>query len=645
MVELGVLRDVLRDRSLTQVDDGALVTNLPLPISITGLTFGDALSLRVLNRAGDRDDDAVFDTGANPHIAFDVQSAWVKYKLSAKATGAIPFAKGSAEVVLSDYRVHAANERALSAIAGDVATPRAVLRLDDVRRLAPGEALAMDVGGVLSAKVSFSWTDALSTRLGDVIGELDVPIAIKLKSGMETTASVSISDHFSVVISRTRGGRFRFAVKKAKSRDHTYSLDASFGVDFSASPAIDEVLSAITAANPLVEKARDEVRKRLIALAHWKVSTGLAYEYSRIDENTAIADFILEDESLLEHDHALVLSGEFGRVIDELRVNTSARTLVRYLNETTLTRRSSSGFSLGIGKWISVKAQDESVFHQSTRKSLDDFVLVTCRGTRRYSETHVPENDFEWIVDMKAQMNDFASAAMTRDFDYGLHYNVALERERLSHDDVRRVLDFGAMWDVRVPDTRVLEESIGRKSTLRVQLVFDRNELEATLSTVTPSLHAWAGPLAMAMPYMKSFEERNNFVNRREVYTEAWRTWLGGTDARWGAFLGRQIQSGLILVEERRLPGSFAWTCGEGHAHLRENLTSFVRGAQSLHAAMTSDAAPEAIGTAYDALQRFWNQRLYIAASGRFLLDRAREAGVRVSRSLTVEHPEGVVIS
>ena len=148
----------------------------------------------------------------------------------------------------------------------------------------------------------------------------------------------------------------------------------------------------------------------------------------------------------------------------------------------------------------------------------------------------------------------------------------------------------------------------------------------------------WAEPLAEAMPYASTFPERRAFESRRAVYTDAWRAWLAGAPAT-----PPKTRGGLILLEQRRLPGSFAWTSGEGHPQLRARLDAFMRGARQLHDCMTTTAEPARIGSAYNALQQFWSQRLYIAACGRYLLDRAHDAGAPVHATLQVKFDEKTI--
>jgi hypothetical protein len=644
-VDLDVLRDALFDRSLSQVGDSLLQTKVTSPLKFSGLTFtpSAALDVRVFNRAEDKDADAVIG-GEDAHVPFATQQAWLKYTLTAKADGKVGFAPAvlgaSRELALSDYRVHEATDGAWNALTADLASPRTLLELGDVRKLAPGEALLMELDGALSASVTFSWSDVLASKLYEIVG--GAAVSVKLKSGLETSVAVKVTDQFSVIVSRTKDGHFRFAVKKAASRSGTYGVEASLGLDLSAMPAIDQVLDPIVeeltsqldpderaakVASGALDKLRDQLRTKLGDAAKWKASTGFAYEYARIDENDSIADFVLLDDARLGDDYSLVKEGDFTKITDALRQDTGTRSIIRYLNESTLTRRSSFGFTLGIGKWIDVKAKDERAFRQTTRTALDSFHLIVSRGTRRYEEKGVPQNDFEWVVDLKAEMKAFAQEPSTLDFDYGLHLLATLDRESLDASDLERMADFAGMWGVRVPPAGKLAEAIGKKGQIRVQLLLERDALVAALSQEA-GLASWAEPLAMAMPYMSKFDERRSFAARAAAYTGAWQAWLEGRINIMPSF-----PSGLTIFERQGGPGSFHWTAAEGHAQLRTRLDAFVRGTRLLHSAMTTAQAPSAIGDAYNALQQFWSQRLYVAAAGRWLLDRAPSA----DRSLQVD--------
>ena len=603
-VDLDVLRHALFDRSLSQAGEDLLQAKITSPLKISGFALTPSTNLMVKIAKKDAD------------------VALLEYTLSAKTDGKIAFAPASTgamrEVELTDRRVHAATDGAWNAVKDDLGSPRTLLDLDDVKKLQPGESLSMELGGALTAAVRFAWSDVLAAKLPEILGER-LPVAVKLKSGVDATTSVKVTDRFSVTISRTTEGRFRFAVKKARARNREYGLEVSYGVDVSAMPRIDEVLDAIFEEAPeQLDPVRDAIRKRLAKAAAWKAAAGVAYEYARIDEDESVAEFELLDDALLPNDYALVLDGDFAKIADALRRDTTSRALVRYFNDHTLTRRQSFGFTLGLGKWA-LKTSDASTFQQTTRTSLDGFRLITCRGTRKYEEKNVPQNDFTWTVDLKAQMKEFLERPSTLDFDYGLHLMIELERGALSAGDLARMLDLAAMWDVCVPEAALFDDAIGRKGFARVQLVFERDVLAAALAHDS-GLDEWADPLAMAMPYSSTFPERSTHQARRALYADAWRAWLRGDTPVVRA------ANALAAVERQGAPGSFAWASGEGHPQLRSRLESFIRGARQLHEAMTTARPPEAIGDAYAALQELWSQRLYVLAVGRWLLDRAPDA-------------------
>lgn len=388
-----------------------------------------------------------------------------------------------------------------------------------------------------------------------------------------------------------------------------------------------------------IQELRKSLRSRLNDLVKWKLSAGFAWEYARIEENSAIADYILLHDTSLPLDYRCVLDGDWASITKLLREDRAARTLVRYLNESTLTRRSSAGFSIGLGRGVALEARDRSVFTQSTRTSIDGFQLVTSRGTRKYSEKGIPQNDFEWVVDLDAKMSEYRERPTSRDFDYGLQAAAILERRVLSEHDLARMLDFASMWTIHVPDAALFEEAIGRKGTFRVQFSLDREMLTTTLAAFGDA-EDWAEPLAAALPYLRNFPERRTVGARTEVYREAWAEWIAGaTRSRhhWSAMLRPNLRSGIRLFENRALPGSFAWTVGEGHPRLRAQLDAFVRGARMLQDAMTNERAPSVIGEAHGFLEQGWSQRLTMAAMGRYLMLRAADANIIPNVSFQAE--------
>jgi hypothetical protein len=689
-VDVDGLRDLLAGRNLNQIGDSLLEAGVKMPFTAGPVRFAsDArLSVRVLNRPDDRDEDGVY--GRNAHLAFDLDSAWVKYKLTTHHDGRVTLGgltgRAAHAVELSDYRLHAATDDAWQSLRRGLSEPRTLLDIEDVKKLAPGEALALEIGGTLTTSLALAWSDAIADSLRSLIHGLPHAevLAVKLSAGLDTTLAVKVEDQFSLVVSRTIDGRFRVAIHKARSRNRTASIEVAVGGEISAIPAIEEALAPLFEAmtGVALEKAerlanrlgigqltseetelvdrlarlfglgtteergqrvrkaiaelRRELRERLADAARWKAAVSFGAEYASIEENDSIADYAIDDVAELERDHALLLAGDFATITTTLRDRAGTRTLIRYLNETTLTRRRSSGFSLGIGPWPRVEAKDDSLLRLTTRTSIDGYRLLNYRGTQRYHERLIPQNDFEWIVDLRATMKEFVERPVTLDFDYSLRYFVTLERNLLTGDDLVRMLDFAAMWDIRTPDESVFSTAVGRKGVIRVQFRFDGADLADTLGARERS-GDWTTSLAAAMPYASVFPERRSVEQRIATYRDVWDAWLDDPAADTSSILSARINSGLRLLEEPNLPGSFGWTVTTGHPQMRRRLEAFIRGAETLRAALTEPHPHETIASAYSALRQFWSQRLYVAASGHWLLAHAARAGVDVNRSIQID--------
>ena len=82
--DLDVLRHALFDHSLSQVGESLFHVKVDTPLPIKELVFSPGVDVRVFNRPEDKDADAVFGGGEAAHIPFALQSAWLKYTLTAK---------------------------------------------------------------------------------------------------------------------------------------------------------------------------------------------------------------------------------------------------------------------------------------------------------------------------------------------------------------------------------------------------------------------------------------------------------------------------------------------------------------------------------------------------------------------------------
>ena len=684
-------RELLSGRALNQVPVSLMEAGAKLSVETGPVRFTPEgrLAIRVFNRPDVRDEEGIVNS---EHLPFDLQRTWVRYTLRTKHDGQVAIAgleaKAGTAIELHDYRRHLAIDDAWSSLRDDVASPRSLLERSDLHKLAPGEALSLDVGGTFTSTVEFGLADAVSDHLRDLVRSLPRfagALTLRFHSGLQLIASARVRDQFTLVVSRLADSRYRVAFLKRQSRDRNLGFEVSVGATLDAAKAIDALVAPLfeaitgvaldvaeelarnlgfgslrdeerrlidtlahhfdvatekdreTLVRNAIKDLRDELRDRVADFARLTAAATFAAEYESIDENTAIVEYVVSDLSELESDHPHLLAGDFASIASTLRDAPGSRSLLKFLNESEQTRRRSSGVSFHIGK-TRIEAKDESVFRTTRRTSLDGQQLLTCRGTASYSERLIPDNDFEWAIELRATTGEYLALPRSTDFRFSLRYTATLERELLSESDVDRMLDFAAMWQIRGGDPAALRSAVGKPATVRVQFRLGGDDLLAALST---SSGDWASALAAAMPYAGLFPERREHERRAMIYREPFARWLADPESD---LLLPRIESGLAIVEESNLPGSFGWTVTAGHPQLRRRLASFERGHAMLLDAMTTPRPPEVISVAWDLLRQFWTQRLYVAASGAWLLERARAAGADVNRSIRIDVGDKTVV-
>jgi hypothetical protein len=213
------------------------------------------------------DDDGVLRLA--PPLAFDPESAWLKYRVKAFAKGSVGAkfsaaalkVEGEKGVVFADYRRHGRGESAAEAVLADLPALRAPFSADDAVSLPEGDALFYRVYGELSAGLTLDWSDVFTaglTRLSGLLRAGEV-IALRVSPSASVSFHVGLRDDFRLVF--TKGGpvgdtaeTVRVSVLKSKSRE--LGVGAKLGVvaEFADPGAVEGVLSNVYEglAGPLV---------------------------------------------------------------------------------------------------------------------------------------------------------------------------------------------------------------------------------------------------------------------------------------------------------------------------------------------------------------------------------------------------------
>lgn len=513
---------------------------------------------------------------------------------------------------------------------------------------------------------------------------------------MTASIGLEITDDFVFVISRTSDKRFRIAVKKAKSRGVDVAIAAKLGAEFEKPDDVKAALNALlegAIGHPLqtidallkkvqqapatlsdaekkifeqlverlhvkdaldrVQAARDEIQKletrldgAITAVATAKATIGFKYEYSRIVENSVLLDVVLLDDAVLAGSYELAIKGEVADLAKTADASKNYK-LLQYLNETTLTRTSSFGFTLGLGKHA-IAVADKKAITMKTRRDVKDREMIAFNGARSYTEKGVPNPDFTWVVDLKAEMSSYTKPALTDQFDFGLH--LQLDFPRVRRKDAEKMADFAAMWgaihdDPLATQTQVEQFLSAGNGTATLQLVFDEPALVTTLANAKgDDFVGYGEAFGAAMPYLDTFATRRNHVLRRKAYGPLWSAHFAAsfTDlslTNWKSRVKQAItDGGLRNFETSNMPNTFPQMVINQYPHVRVDRATFANGATRLFGAISSANSPDSLPKIFGQLEDLWSQRQFVVAVGVYLVDLARKAGIlgRVTRTLAL---------
>ncbi|KRD32020.1 hypothetical protein ASE35_13775 [Lysobacter sp. Root916] len=480
-----------------------------------------AAAIHLYNSADDVDEDGVIGSRAEavdpakastdwrPQLAFQADSAWLKYSLSAaataKATAKIGTAGGSISgdrsLRLLCYKRHDAATRIGEAVLADVDEIASVLAASDIAGLGVGEAVALKSRGKLTASLSVSWSDIFSSSLHgltEVLGaERAGAFLINIGASASASFTATVDDDFSLSFVRERasGDRaIRVALRKSTVHDARFDAKAGVQIKFADPAAVEKVLGGVvagvldapTAALKAIEEATsldrvperyrpiaealaerfglDEVnplpklKKKLQELtellnehvtqiAETKVTLGFSYEYMRLASEASLLEATLSEDALSRL-HGALLSFDFQRV---LAYTGSGYALEFFLHQKTVERVRAWGFTLGVGTWFNLKSKQERKDRFVSRR------YVSPAGealTRAYlGSTQYTANANTWTTEygalLKADLEEARAPQQTaaRDFKCGLQ--LWWEESRIkTASELSRVVDDAVLWGV-----------------------------------------------------------------------------------------------------------------------------------------------------------------------------------------------------
>jgi hypothetical protein len=553
---------------------------------------GSEVTVFVFNAPTDRDPDLVLvpTTAGGPEgrvgqLELTPGSCWLKvqHRASVGAEGGKSPAEtqlrldATAQVTLSDYRLHDPSENAARAVVADVLHPRFAQRLEDVQALRPHEALALQAAGKLKARVDVCWSDVLAGGLGALAGIVGAAelLTVELPATANVSGTVTLAEEFNVVFSRLQDGRTRATVKKAAARTFAGASDLGLSValaepqqlelavrdvvagllgeDYATVRALidkasfaelseverwaaeglakrlglGELLSAFTTLREKLRQIEGALAEAVADLATEKIAAGFAYEYRRLSRGSTLLEVVLDSAAVVAH-HASLCNGDLEAVVASVLEGSTGLTLESYLHRKTLEKAQSWGFTLAVGPWVA-RGRQRRTLSRVFDEDITGGRRVSCLGLGAY-EGRWLTSVAEWTVDLKADMPRFVSgdAPSLAEFALGFHLAWHWRQEGLSEDRLEEVLDAAVLWGVfdveHTADVRRrLAPSVGRLADLTVQLRFDDIAFRSILPALAAGRDAdFAAALGAAMPRRSGSPGRADPCRRRELYAPLW---------------------------------------------------------------------------------------------------------------------------
>jgi len=653
--------------------------------------------------------------GAQPPLILSADRAWLKYRIDSglKASAAATLAdigfelavETGASATLADYRVHQRSQSVREALVGDLAAgPRFALVLSDIEALAPGDAVSVQLGGTIKVSVTLTWADVFTGELAPLSALLksSALIALQFDAGAALTANVTVDDDFLVVFSRADETTWRVGLHKADRRsigaDVRAGIDVSFATPDAVAAVVDGVVDSVLAAptaqvQSVLDKATladltdsqralakgliirlgldavtatlDDVRKRvadvkskiadtIAEVAKSKISLAFAYEYQRVSTSVDLLQATLSRERLREL-HATLIRGNLQPALTAILGARPGIVLEQYLNEKTVERTASWGFTLGIGKWATLGGTDTRTIVPVTRRNIRDERQESYLGVRAYEGNWIGQT-FKWSADFNAEMIGFAQSPVMPQFSFGIHLLWQQTIKRLSEDDVDVLLDAGVLWGVmtqlEAADARGrLVERIGRACDATVQIKIADTARKPTLRRVLASLRSApnvAAALGAAMPWRAGSIGRTHVATRRNLYAPLWQMYLDAPDmspSLLAASANHALSGGdfadlghLELEFQTVRPFTFAGLA-ELNGDTPARAKGFCQALETLRSAIDTAAPSQpTLGAVFHDLSAFWEQSHHVRAAGAYLLEAARAGRVLddVDRTLTV---------
>jgi hypothetical protein len=389
------------------------------------------------------------------------------------------------------------------------------------------------------------------------------------------------------------------------------------------------------------------------------VTLGFVYEYRRMRQDTTVAQCTVTLEGLKKH-HQNLIRGRFDNVFIDATDRVGGSQLEHYLYQTTIKSEHSWGFTLSVGKWLTVGGRDRKTLVRIDRRSAGGRIQRSFVGTRGYRE--VGDDQDRWSADLAASMAGYSRAPvpLVSEFEAGVALNWFEPVKKLDEETISAWLDLGVLWGALAEDetARVRETLAGglkKACSVVAQVAFPHQAFTIMRARIAAAnVKELGGSLGAAMPW-SSEAGRHSAMLRRKLYGPLWEAYLANPDNElrtgrdFAQFARRQLAAQGFqnlgnmeqLYATTTLPHDGNVFCGliDLNPHTFQNCRDFFNAVKRLHLDVLSGAPDNGvIVRVFEEMENFWRQSHHVRAVGAYLLDIARATAVlkHVSRSLAI---------
>jgi hypothetical protein len=611
----------------------------------------------------------------------------------------------SKKAIFGDYHTHPAATRTLDALTSDIGSLRFSGDADHIVGLPVGDALSYMVRGVLETNLSFTWSDSFLWAISDASRFLGPGQSLALEFGPSVTVDfkVAINDDFRVTFKKTENDRIRVAVMKAKSQELGINLDAGISVGFSNPAQLSDAISTFLKSlvgkqlnaidgimakiDSLVARAtmsdftddqknivmllsqrlgltsvletiedveakwiqikekwqqiKDYLPDRITEAVKTKVKFGFKYEYLRLKVEEELAVAVLTEASLRAvHKNLMLLNVD--KLLDEAAKPSNK--IETYINQVKKTRRQAWGFTLGVGKWTILSGQDKREVGRVLQTNLARERRVAFDAVRSYEDSSLGDAH-SWVVNLKAELNDFSEKLDYGNLEYGLHLKYFNLEKKIDKKELRQSFDYAFLWNALSFDeldamTNQFTDTVGGKGEVGVEIVIGDAQLReiverAAAFSDSEYLGRMAVAFARSLPYSDVLPKlRANPQRRERFYAPLWLYILkngvsGQTEMRNMIYQHLDDFDQTEAMNERIGKNSVHFAEQAAINDYRSAIKGFRKGLIKLNelfkGKITDDWDGKDFVSAFKSLRDLWNREIYVRATGAFLLSVAAE--------------------